>query len=160
MANNIVEALIGTMVLILAGFFLAYAYSTADLGHGANGYQLKARFDRVDGLVVGSDVRMSGIKIGTVSSQRLDTDTFMAEVTLSIDSEIAIPDDSSAKITTDGLLGDTYISLEAGGSFDTLEDGGEIEYTQGSIDLMGLIGQAIFSVGGGGEEKADPSPAQ
>jgi len=147
MGNNIVETLIGTLVLVLAGVFLAYAYSSADLKGTEDGYKVTAQFDRVDGLDIGSDVRLSGIKVGSVTAQSLDADTFLAEIELTINNGFELPDDTSAKITSDGLLGGAYISLEPGGSMDILEDGGEITFTQGSIDLMGLIGQAIFSTG-------------
>lgn len=150
MGNNIVETLIGTMVLVFAGFFLTYAYQTTDISSGSSGYHVVAQFDRVDGLVVGADVRMSGIKIGTVTEQELDPSTYLANVTLTIEEAIALPDDTSAKISSDGLLGGAYVALEPGGSMDMLSDGGEITFTQGSIDLMGLIGQAIFATGGSG----------
>lgn len=148
MGNKIIETLVGTAVLVVAGFFLAYAYTTADVGSSSSTYELSAKFDRIDGLTVGSDVRMSGIKIGTVTGQTLDTDTFLARVELSIDKGIELPEDSSAKVASDGLLGGAYVSLDAGGSMDLLEEGGEIEFTQGSIDVMSLIGQAIFSFTG------------
>ena len=147
MGSKIVETLIGTLVLVLAGVFLAYAYSSADLKGVEGGYKDIAQFDRVDGLEIGSDVRLSGIKIGSVTAQTLDSDTFLAQIELTIESRFELPEDTSAKITSDGLLGGSYISLEPGGSMDLLEDGGEITFTQGSIDLMGLIGQAIFSAG-------------
>ncbi|TNE60198.1 MAG: outer membrane lipid asymmetry maintenance protein MlaD [Alphaproteobacteria bacterium] len=147
MGSNIVETLVGTLVLVVAGFFLTYAYQTADMNSTAGGYKVIAQFDRVDGLVVGADVRMSGIKIGTVSDQALDQQTYYATVTMIIDQTIQLPDDTSAKITSEGLLGGSYISLEPGGSMDMLGEGGEITMTQGSIDLMGLIGKAIFATG-------------
>jgi phospholipid/cholesterol/gamma-HCH transport system substrate-binding protein len=151
MGSNIVETLIGTLVLVVAGFFLTYAYQTADLNGSGSGYSVQAQFDRVDGLVVGADVRMSGIKIGTVTDQALDPQTYQANVTLTIDEAIELPEDTSAKISSDGLLGGSYISLEPGGSMDLIEAGGEITLTQGSIDLMGLIGQAIFATGNNSE---------
>lgn len=153
MGSKIVETLVGTVVLVVAGFFLAYAYTTADVGGSSNAYELSASFDRIDGLTVGSDVRMSGIKIGTVTGQTLDRDSFLARVELSIDKGIDLPDDSSAKVATDGLLGGAYVSLDAGGSMDLLVEGDEIEFTQGSIDMMSLIGQAIFSFTGSEEKQ-------
>ncbi len=102
--------------------------------------------ERNDRKKYDSDIRMSGIKIGTVSSQELDNITFQARVLMSIDSDIRIPDDSSAKITTDGLLGGNYISIEPGGNDIYLESGDEILFTQGSVDLIGLVGEALFSV--------------
>lgn len=152
MGGNLVETLIGAVVLAVAGIFLAFGYSTSAISTGG-GYPLIAKFDRVDGLVVGSDVRMSGIKIGTIISQQLDPATYQAIIKMNIDPKVKLPDDSSAKITSEGLLGKIYLSLEAGGSEDYLKNGQEIRFTQGSIDLMSLIGQAIFSATGKSEEK-------
>lgn len=152
MGGNLVETLIGAAVLVVAGIFLAFGYSTSSIGSDG-GFMLIAKFDRVDGLTTGSDVRMSGIKVGTVIAQRLDQETYQAVIEMDIKQGIPLPDDSSAKITSEGLLGATYLSLDAGGSEDFLENGGEIRFTQGSIDLMSLIGQAIFSATGNTEEK-------
>ena len=113
-----------------------------------NNYNIYAVFNRIDGIKIGSDVRLSGIKIGSVFSQKLDNITYEARVSMAINSNISIPDDSSAKITTDGLLGSNYISIEPGGSDIYLEDSEGIMFTQGSIDLIGLVGEAIFSVEG------------
>ncbi|MDO9459859.1 MAG: outer membrane lipid asymmetry maintenance protein MlaD [Alphaproteobacteria bacterium] len=152
MGGNLVETLIGAAVLVVAGIFLAFGYSTSSIGSDG-GFMLIAKFDRVDGLTTGSDVRMSGIKVGTVIAQRLDQETYQAVIEMDIKQGIPLPDDSSAKITSEGLLGATYLSLDAGGSEDFLENGSEIRFTQGSIDLMSLIGQAIFSATGNTEEK-------
>ncbi len=152
MGGNLVETLIGAAVLVVAGIFLAFGYSTSSIGSDG-GFMLVAKFDRVDGLTTGSDVRMSGIKVGTVIAQRLDQETYQAVIEMDIKQGIPLPDDSSAKITSEGLLGATYLSLDAGGSEDFLENGSEIRFTQGSIDLMSLIGQAIFSATGNTEEK-------
>ncbi len=154
MANNMVETLVGAIVIVVAGAFLFFAYTTADVGDVA-GYTVTADFDSVDGLTVGSDVRMSGIKIGTVTSQELDPNTYLARVAMAIDPKVQLPDDSSIKITAEGLLGGNYLSIEPGGSEDLIADGGRIQFTQGSIDLIGLVGQAIFSAGGGSEETAE-----
>lgn len=152
MGGNLVETLIGAAVLAVAGIFLTFGYQTSSISSDG-GMQLVAKFNRVDGLTLGSDVRMSGIKVGTVVDQRLDPATYQAVVVLDIDRGVKLPDDSSAKITSEGLLGATYMSLEAGGSEDYLENGGEIRFTQGSVDLMSLIGQAIYSSTGSAEEK-------
>lgn len=152
MGGNLVETLIGAAVLVVAGIFLAFGYSTSSIGSDG-GFMLIAKFDRVDGLTTGSDVRMSGIKVGTVIAQRLDQETYQAVIEMDIKQGLHLPDDSSAKITSEGLLGATYLSLDAGGSEDFLENGSEIRFTQGSIDLMSLIGQAIFSATGNTEEK-------
>jgi len=148
MQSNLVETLIGTIVVVVAALFLFYGYTTSGMRSSA-GYKVIAEFSAVDGLANGSDVRLSGIKIGTVVSQRLNTDTYQAVVTLDLARNVKIPDDTSAKIASDGLLGGSYISLTPGGSLDYLADGSQIMFTQGSVDLMGLIGQAVFSTGGG-----------
>ncbi|MBL4906286.1 MAG: outer membrane lipid asymmetry maintenance protein MlaD [Sneathiella sp.] len=145
MGNNIVETIIGAVVLAFATIFLIFAYRTADLGTNGNGLHLTARFDKADGLQVGSDVRMSGIKVGTVISQELDTETFQAIIGFSIQDTIFLPDDSAAKIATESLLGGAFLDLDPGGSEDILTEGGEITFTQSSVSLMDLIGQAIFS---------------
>ncbi len=145
MANNIVETIIGAVVLAFAAIFLIFAYRTADIGGGGNGLNLTARFDQVDGLQVGSDVRMSGIKVGTVTSQYLDPKTFEAVIGISISKEIELPEDTAAKIASESLLGGSYMDLEPGGAEELLAEGGEITFTQSAVSLMDLIGQAIFS---------------
>jgi len=150
MQSNLVETLIGTVVVAVAAVFLFYGYSASGM-RSASGYQVNAAFSAVDGLANGADVRMSGIKIGTVVRQSLDPDTYQAVVTLDIASDVKLPDDSSAKITSEGLLGGSYISVTPGGSEDMLAGGGEIMFTQGSVDLMSLIGQAVFSATGSEE---------
>jgi phospholipid/cholesterol/gamma-HCH transport system substrate-binding protein len=153
--NNLVETLIGAVVLVVAGAFLVFAYSNVGLGAGTGGYDLKARFERVDGLVTGADVRMSGIKIGSVTSQVLDPKTYSAIVNFSVAGDVRLPEDSAAKITSDGLLGGAYLSLEPGGSDRMLAPGGEIRLTQGSVNLIDLIGKAIFSAASPAEKPAN-----
>ncbi len=155
MQSNLVETLIGALVVVIAGVFLFYGYSTSGM-RATSGYHVKAEFDRIDGLANGSDVRLSGIKVGTVVTQAIDPESYQAVVTLSLVPDVKIPDDSSAKITSEGLLGSNYIALTPGGSTDFLADGGEIQFTQGSVDLMGLVGQALFSTGG---SKGDAAPS-
>lgn len=154
MQSSFVETLIGAVVVIVAAVFVIYGYSIADVGN-VEGYRVTAEFDRVDGLANGSDVRMSGIKVGTVVKQELNSQTYYALVTLSLRPDIELPADTSAKITSEGLLGGNYISLSPGGSEENLSDGDEIQFTQGSIDLIGLVGQAIFSAKGGEDRSGD-----
>ena len=147
MKSNTFEAIIGALVITLSIVFLYFGFSSIKLNN-SDSYNILALFNRIDGIKIGSDIRMSGIKIGTVSKQELDNTSFEAKVSMSIDSKILIPDDSSAKITSDGLLGGNYISIEPGGSDIFLSNGEEIFFTQGSIDLIGLVGEALFSVEG------------
>jgi phospholipid/cholesterol/gamma-HCH transport system substrate-binding protein len=148
MGRNLVETLMGAVVLGVAIIFLVFAYSKGGK-KAVDGYELVGKFDRIDGLAEGSDVRMSGIKIGTVTKQTIDLQTYLAVVTMSIKPEIKLPRDSSAQITSDGLLGDKYLSLQPGGEEEMLKPGAEIEHTQGSIDLVSLVGRLIFSQTGG-----------
>ena len=146
MRGNVVEALLGAVVLVVAAGFLVFAYSSTDLA-AVEGYQVHAKFDRIDGLVVGGDVRLGGIKVGTIVAHELESDTFLAVVRMNIDPKIKLPVDTSAEIISDGLLGSKYLSLVPGGDEETLEVGGEIRFTQSPVSLENLIGQLIFSQG-------------
>jgi phospholipid/cholesterol/gamma-HCH transport system substrate-binding protein len=109
-----------------------------------NGYQVTGTFDSVGSLKPGDDVRMSGIKIGSVTELRLDPRYFQAIVTMSIDNNVKLPDDTSANITAEGLLGGNFVSLQPGFSDVTLAEGGEISITQGAVNIMDLISRALF----------------
>lgn len=154
MSNNFVEASIGALVLVAAGLFVSFTYDRTEMGT-VDGYELMARFDRVDGLSVGSDVRMAGIKVGSVVRQRIDLENYQAVVTISIADEILLPTDSSASISSEGLLGGNYLALVPGGMDEYLESGDEIEFTQGSVDLFGLMRQAAFNAGSSDDEGDD-----
>lgn len=151
MKENLVETLVGAFVLLLAVGFLSYGYSVTERNVG-DGIEVQANFDRVDGLTVGSDVRLAGVKVGTVTNLALDPVSYAARVTMQISNVVAVPDDTSAKITSEGLLGGNYISLSPGGSDLPLEQGGEILFTQGSVDLISLISQAMFSTQDNGKK--------
>jgi phospholipid/cholesterol/gamma-HCH transport system substrate-binding protein len=155
MQNGFVETLIGAAVVVVAGAFFYYGWNTTGSG-AVSGYEVQARFDRVDGISIGSDVRMSGIKIGTVTSQELDQKSYRALVRMTIKTGIALPEDSSIKVASEGFLGGSFLSISPGGSDTMLAAGGEFETTQGSIDFVGLLGQAIFS---GGDMKSETAPA-
>ena len=144
MKGNVVEAVLGAVVLMVAAVFVVFVYSTTAV-RTVNGYDLLARFDRVDGLAIGSDVRVSGIKVGTVVDQKIDPASYLAVVRFNIDGRVTIPADSSAEIIGDGLLGSKYLSLVPGGDETKLKAGGEVKYTQAPVSLENLIGQLIFS---------------
>jgi phospholipid/cholesterol/gamma-HCH transport system substrate-binding protein len=151
MSRNVVETVLGAVVLAVALGFLAWAYGRSDAGD-PGGYTLTARFDRVDGLETGGDVRISGIKVGQVLGQRLDPQTYRAEVTFSVRDGIELPSDSSAAIVSSGLLGGKYLSVVPGGDVELLGSGDEITLTQSSVNLEDLIGRYIFSGGGQGTQ--------
>ncbi len=150
MQNSTVETLIGAVVIAVAGLFLFFAYTGSGVGSISGGYDVSARFNRADGVNVGTDVRLSGIKVGTVEKLSLDPKSYNAVVTIAMENTVRLPDDSSVRITSDGLLGNQYLSIEPGGSMQMIKPGGEIENTQGSIDLIGLLGKFAFSPGSGG----------
>jgi len=150
MSSNLVESIIGAVVLLVAGWFLVFAYERTD-GTNIDGYVLQARFDRIDGLNVGSDVRVAGIKIGKVLSNDLDGASFQAIVKFSVMSGLELPADTAAAITSESLLGGVYLNLLPGGEEDVLADGDEIEETQDAVDLLGLIGK--FTTGGDDESQ-------
>jgi phospholipid/cholesterol/gamma-HCH transport system substrate-binding protein len=159
MQNNTVETLIGAIVVAVAVGFLYFAYANTNAAN-LNGYDLEAKFQRVDGLNVGTDVRLSGIKIGSVSALSLDPKTYQATVHLTIRQDVKVPEDSSIMVTSTGLLGNSYLSVSPGGSDDMLGPGGVIRNTQGSVDLMSLIGRfASGAAGGSAPPPAQPKPS-
>ena len=160
MRRNVIETVLGAVVLLVAALFVIFAYTNASL-RTVSGYALTAKFDRVDGLNTGSDVKMSGIKVGTVTGQDIDPQTFLAVVHISVDPRIKLPADSAAEVVSDGLLGGKYLSLVPGADSKMLEAGSEIKFTQSPINLESLIGQLLFSnqrpnEGGGGGDAAPP----
>lgn len=149
MSRSVVETILGAVVLFVAIAFVAYAYTASDVAD-PGGYHLEATFDRIDGVTVGTDVRISGIKVGEVVASRLDPQTFRAHLVISVDSAIELPSDSSARIMSESLLGGRYIDLQPGAELDVLPDGGQISFTQSAINLEDLIGRFVFSGQGEG----------
>ena len=146
--SNLVETFIGALVIAVAGLFLYYAYSHEETSR-VSGYAVTASLDAAAGIAPGTDVRISGIKIGTVTGTSLDPKTYRAQVSMEIKPEIKLPTDSSLKVSQEGLLGSNFLSIEPGGADDTIKPGGEIQYTQGSIDLIGLVMKTMFGSGSG-----------
>ena len=164
MSCNVLETLLGAIVLVVAIGFLTFAYRSSQIS-APDGYELTARFARVDGLDRGADVRISGIKVGTVVAQSLNPETFQAEVRFSLPDNIHLPVDSSAAIVSNGLLGSKYLALVPGGDVDMLKPGDEVTLTQSSVNVEDLIGHFIFNQSGGGKAGAEgqngaaPAPA-
>jgi len=163
MNRNAVETIMGAVVLVVAAVFLFFAYTTTQV-NATGGTQYTAQFDRVDGLRDGGDVKISGIKVGTVESQSLDPKTFLATVTINIDPRIKLPEDSVAVITSPGLLGDNFLSIEPGNDDKNIPPGGRITHTQAAMNLQSLIGQVIYNAGqnkgqGGGAAPQGQAPS-
>ena len=159
MRGNVIETVMGAVVILAAALFLVFAYKSSQL-RPVTGYQVSADFARVDGIRQGSDVRISGIKIGSVVAEELDPKTFLANVRMSIDPSVKLPDDTVAEIISAGLLGDKYMSLVPGGSDKVIPPGGKITYTQSSVSLENLIGQMMFTAPGAKKDEGGaPKPA-
>jgi phospholipid/cholesterol/gamma-HCH transport system substrate-binding protein len=140
-----IELLAGVVVLVL----LAALIIAAVIGNGRRshvGYPLTAQFDHIDGLDVGSDVRMAGVTVGQVVSEKVNPKDFQAVVTMTVRPDIKLPTDSSAVVTSDSLLGGKYLALSPGGADTMLAAGGRITQTQGSISLEQLLSKFIFTV--------------
>jgi phospholipid/cholesterol/gamma-HCH transport system substrate-binding protein len=162
MRRNVIETVLGGVVLLVAALFLVFAYSNASL-RTVSGYELIAKFDRVDGLNQGSDVKVSGIKVGTITGQDIDPQSYLAIVHFSVDPRIKLPVDSAAEVVSEGLLGSKYLSLVPGADSKTLQAGQEVRFTQSPMNLESLIGQLIFSGkggAGGGAAPDDPKGAK
>ena len=142
------EALIGLFVVLVAVWFGHYAWARTGGGRSANAIRVTAQFPNVTGVNVGTDVRVAGMRIGQVVAQHLDPKTYQAEVTLALDPNTPVPSDSSAAITSEGFLGGSYIALIPGGASSPLKNGDTILDTQGSVDLMSMVGQFINRSGG------------
>lgn len=140
MKESLTEVAVGAVVLIAAGAFLAYAAQATGFSRGSGDeVTLSASFRSVEGVTIGTDVRMAGVKIGTVASMALNPDTYRAETTLAVDPAIPVPNDSSAVIASEGLLGGTFVEIVPGASFDYFADGDTITDTQGAVSLLNLL---------------------
>tara|TARA_B100001093_G_scaffold317915_1_gene303298 strand:- start:640 stop:1092 length:453 start_codon:yes stop_codon:yes gene_type:complete len=144
MHRNTLETVMGAVVLLAAAGFVALAYEAADV-KGNGGYEIAAEFGNTGGLSVGDDVRISGIKVGQITAQRLDPITYVAKVSMAIEPTIRIPSDSSARITAASLLGGNYLELMPGAAIDALGAGAVIYDTRDPISLSDLLGKAVFS---------------
>ncbi|MGB0843456.1 MAG: outer membrane lipid asymmetry maintenance protein MlaD [Alphaproteobacteria bacterium] len=144
MNRNWVETLVGAVVLLAAGLFLFTLIGKADLGK-SSAKNFQAVFLNADGLTAGTDVRIAGVKVGRVTGQRLDTQTYDAIVEFDVNDGVEIPEDSSIAVLTDGLLGGNYLAIQPGGADGMLADGDRVKYTSDSINMIELISKAIFS---------------
>ena len=142
-----VETIMGILVLVVAGLFCYFAYSVSDL-QVVKGYNVTANFLKVGGLNTGSDVRINGIKIGTVVSQKLNDEDYTANVVMSIASDIKLPKDSVASIVSDGLMGNKFIKIDPGHDKEFLKDGDKMEKTKDFKTIEDLVGEVIFMVTG------------
>jgi phospholipid/cholesterol/gamma-HCH transport system substrate-binding protein len=159
MSRNIIETVMGAVVLVVAAVFLFFAYSTSQVGARRGGYEVSAVFPRVDGIRDGGDVRLNGIKVGSIVTQTLDPKTYAAIVRMTIDAAIKLPKDSIAQIRTSGLLGDKYLAIVPGGDDQDIPPGGQLARGEPGFSLEDVVGQLLFSVSGGPKkEEGGASP--
>ncbi|MBQ9335533.1 MAG: outer membrane lipid asymmetry maintenance protein MlaD [Alphaproteobacteria bacterium] len=144
MKGNVLESVIGAVVLVIASLFVYFAYVSGG-EKIKEGYVLTARFDDVSGLARGADIKLNGIKVGIVKSLSLDKN-YQAKVELLLRDGVRIPVDSSVAISTDGIMGNKYIAISAGFSEEKLKSNEEIEFTRSAVNLEKLIDK--FAVGG------------
>jgi phospholipid/cholesterol/gamma-HCH transport system substrate-binding protein len=157
MSHNKTEVFTGAAVLAVAIAFAAYASQGLGIGRATDSYSLRASFRSVEGVTVGTDVRMAGVKVGSVASLALNSQTFMADAVVTVKQGIEVPDDSTIAVASEGLLGGAFVDIQPGGSVDVLAPGAEIEDTQGAVSLITLL---MKFVGGGGDPaKADGTAA-
>ncbi|MFC1673084.1 outer membrane lipid asymmetry maintenance protein MlaD [Pseudomonadota bacterium] len=148
MGRNAIETVMGAAVLLVAAVFVYIAYNTAEI-EAVEGYEINARFFKIGGLTKGSDVRISGIKVGTVTESKLDPVTFDAVVTMSIRPDIKLPTDTVATIASSGMLGDKYIMLQPGRGDANLNAGEDVTQTKDYRSLEDQVGEIIFLATGG-----------
>lgn len=151
MRRNVLETVMGAVVLLVAAVFVSFAYEMTQ-ARSTPGYTLNATFGKVGGLAVGSDVRISGIKIGAVTDRHLDTKSFDALVTMTIAQDVALPEDTIASIASEGPLGGRYVRLEPGNAATPIPAGGRIRETRGFRSLEDQVGEIIFLATGKRDE--------
>ncbi|MDR9485604.1 MULTISPECIES: outer membrane lipid asymmetry maintenance protein MlaD [Sediminimonas] len=140
MSENTTEVIVGGAVLAIAIGFLVYAGQMTGLSAGGGqGYPLTASFRSLEGVTVGTDVRLAGVKIGTVTDIDLNPQTYRADTEIEVRKGVEIPDDSAIVIASEGLLGGNFVEIVPGGSLFYFEPGAEIEDTQGAVSLVSLL---------------------
>lgn len=145
MKRSAIETVLGAVVLLVAAVFMILAYNTTDL-KPKNGYELIGKFYAVDGLTVGSDVRIGGVKIGAVVDQYIDPELYQAVIKISVQEAIKVPENSTASVSSSGLLGGKYLKIEPGDASTLLTHGDEIKQTKDVVALEELLGKVIFLV--------------
>ncbi len=160
--KSMLETIVGAVVLLLCIMFVFVVYRNGSLDsyNNENNYVLNASFERIDGIAMGSPVMISGINIGKVVEQRLDSTTYNAALKISIHNDVKLPVDTSAEIVSNGLLGDKYIALVPGSDSEYLKDGDHIEFTQSSVSIENLISKMVFGLEMHQGKKEDSSSSE
>ncbi|MBC7140818.1 MAG: outer membrane lipid asymmetry maintenance protein MlaD [Rhodobacteraceae bacterium] len=156
MAENVTEVLTGAGVLAAALGFLVYASNGEGLTRAADSYELTASFRSVEGITVGTDVRLAGVKIGTVTELALNPQTFFADAKVTVRKDVVVPEDSTIVVASEGLLGGAFVEILPGGSPMNLEPGAEIEDTQGAVSMIALMMKFVGAASGDSTDTAAP----
>ena len=138
-SRNLAETVVGAIVLGIAIIFAVFLWRFSDVGFGTGQYTVDAKFRSAEGITVGTDVRLAGVKIGSVSNLSLDPKSFNAIARLSIKPEYQMPEDSAAIISSEGLLGGNFVEILPGGSYEVMVDGSEFSETQGAVSFISLL---------------------
>ncbi len=139
MSEHTTEVIVGAGVLAAAIGFVVYAGQISGYSGASTTYPLEASFRSLEGVSVGTDVRLAGVKVGSVTDVELNPETYRADTTVSLDAGIEIPDDSAIIIASEGLLGGNFVEIVPGGSPFFYEPGDTIDDTQGAISLVSLL---------------------
>jgi phospholipid/cholesterol/gamma-HCH transport system substrate-binding protein len=149
MQRNVLETVMGAVVLLAAAAFLYVIYGASGVSSPSSGYHLVMRLDQGGSITPGTDVRAAGVKVGTVVRQEFDAKNFQAVITLDIDQKVQLPTDSSANVDQDGLLGNSYVALQLGSDEAMMKDGDTFKYATGALSLNKLIGKVVSPTDGG-----------
>ena len=154
--TKISEVLVGGLVLVVAAGFLLYSSGTIGLHRAGGSYDLHASFRSAEGIAVGTDVRLAGVRVGSVTGLALNPQTYFADMTISVQNGLELPQDTALLVSSEGLLGGNFMELVPGGMPMNLAAGDEIVDTQGSVSLISLLmkfvgGSASDALSGGGE---------
>jgi phospholipid/cholesterol/gamma-HCH transport system substrate-binding protein len=159
MAYERAEIVAGTAVLAVAAGFFLYAAQGSGLTREPDSYPLVASFRSVEGITVGSDVRLAGVKVGTITALKLNPATYFADATVELQNDILLPTDSAILISSEGLLGGNFVEIIPGGALENLEPGAEIEDTQGAVSLISLLMKFVSGGSDDGDAAAEvPAP--
>lgn len=145
MKQGAFETILGMIILLGAAVFFMYAYKISGLSDTGTHYKVTANFDNVEGINKGSDIKISGIKIGEVAEIVLEPGSYYATVIFSLNKDVALPIDSRAQIVTSGLIGGKYISIEPGTDEQHLKDNDKVIYTKSAMNIENLINKLVYS---------------
>lgn len=145
MRKKPIETIMGLVVLGVAVLFLVFAFKVSDL-QVVQGYPLNAKFMKVGGLSIGSDVRINGVKVGTVTSQKIDNEDYLVNVSFNIAPDVRLPKDSTVSIESDGLVGDKFVKIDPGKSKEFLAANDSFANTKDFKTIEDLVGEIIFMV--------------